>query len=80
LYSKDFDTFAPPIVNGISYDAVLPLSLLPYHKITKDTSDMKLELRYSTPARELWRLRTFAVVQREYSYDRVNRWTKTDVL
>ena len=80
LYSKSFDEFCPPAGMGIGYDNILALDVTAYHKSFRDLATMKMDLRYTTPARANWSVRAFAVTQKLYTYSTKEQWNSKDIV
>jgi hypothetical protein len=82
LYERDFDAFFPPWRDdALGHEQGVPLDLTMYQEHFKnDPVNMVVQLKYDTVAVERWNLRTYALVQRCYTYSPRSRWTWADLV
>ena len=81
LYSKSFDEWVPADQeNSIGYDNVIPLDLTPYRDTFNEISTLRVTMQYKQASEARWKLRTIAVVQRLYEFDKKTMWTWKDII
>jgi hypothetical protein len=83
LTERSFDTWFPMWRNGaLGHEQAIPIDLTPYQEHFKaDPINLIVQLRYDAASIERWNLRTYALVQRCYTYSPKSQlWTWADLV
>ena len=82
LYEREFDDFFPPWRNNaLGHEQAVPIDLTPYNEHFKtDPVNLVVQLKYDAVAIERWNLRSYALVQRCYTFSPRSRWTWSDLV
>jgi hypothetical protein len=80
LYDKPFDDFCPPARGGIGFNFCILADVSPYHKSLSEIAYMTALLKYTEPSQPRWRMRTFCLVQRVFSWNSREHWMWKDVI
>jgi hypothetical protein len=83
LTERSFDTWFPQWnAIALGHEQAIPIDLTPYQEHFKaDPINLIVQLRYNAASLERWNLRTFAIVQRCYTYSPKSQlWTWADLV